>query len=112
MTPESKRGGRRPGAGRPKGRRNIATLAQKASITELAQQYMLEAIETVVGIMRNSEERASVRLTAAGMLLDRGYGRTWQGVAVDHQQRIDVTNQFAGTPLFLPSCPRKRGSHY
>ena len=50
--------------GRPKG---------MAEIRDLARQHAPEAIERLVRIMRDGEDR--VAATAAGLLLDRGYGK-------------------------------------
>ena len=51
--------------GRPKDEHNIAALAQS---------YSMEAIETLVELMRNARDDR-VRGTAAQALLDRGFGQ-------------------------------------
>ena len=51
--------------GRPKDEHNIAALARS---------YSTEAIETLVGLMRNARDDR-VRGTAAQALLDRGFGK-------------------------------------
>ena len=51
--------------GRPKDEHNIAALAQS---------YSMEAIETLVELMRNARDDR-VRGTAAQALLDRGFGK-------------------------------------
>jgi hypothetical protein len=74
-------GGKRGGAGRPAGRRNRATLEQKASLEDLARQHTETALSTLVQIAQASESDAA-RVSAATAILDRGYGRPRQ--AVEH----------------------------
>lgn len=74
-------GGAREGAGRPPGRLNTATQIMRATISELAREHTQEALETVLAVMREGETDA-IRLAAAVQLLDRGYGRPAQAVAV------------------------------
>ena len=69
------RGGKREGAGRPKGAVNKATADVKAA----AQRYTSDAIETLAQIMRTSESDAA-RVAAADKLLDRGYGKAPQAM--------------------------------
>lgn len=61
--------------GRQKGTPNRIT----ADIKALAQEYGPEAIATIVGIMRNSENDTA-RLAASKEIVDRGYGKAMQGV--------------------------------
>lgn len=71
-------GGSRKGAGRPKGSRNKATLARAAGLpdaVEAARAYAGQAFEVLAEVMGDSEAPASARVKAAGMLLDRAYGR-------------------------------------
>ena len=68
-------GGARPGAGRPRGVVN----KEKRRLMEIAKDYTEEALDTMVEICVKGESE-SARLTAANMLLDRGYGRPVQGV--------------------------------
>ena len=63
-------GGRRPGTP------NKVT----AEIRDVARQYGPQAIATLVGLMRSSRSE-KVRMAAAELLLDRGYGRVAQAVA-------------------------------
>jgi hypothetical protein len=62
---------RRPGSGRPPGRRN--NVPREVSL--VAQDFGIEALETLVRIMRDERQPAASRVCAAGMVLDRGYGR-------------------------------------
>lgn len=69
--PKSTHGGKRPGAGRPKGSPNKAT----ASIRDAAREYTQEALAALVGVLRNDSEPAAARVSAANSILDRGYGK-------------------------------------
>lgn len=71
--PPKKNGGARPGAGRPKGRKNLLS----AELKELAQSHGQAALETIVSVMLTGES-GSIRLAAAKELLDRGYGKPLQ----------------------------------
>ena len=66
-------GGKRPGAGRPKGSRNKAT----ADVMAAAQVYTDAALKTLAAIMRKSDSDAS-RVAAASVILDRGHGKARQ----------------------------------
>ena len=63
-------GGKRVGAGRPKGAAN----KQPKPVKELARQYTEEALQTLASIMQASESDAA-RVSAANAILDRGYGK-------------------------------------
>jgi hypothetical protein len=69
-------GGKREGAGRPKGRRNKVT----ADIKEIAQSFGEEAITQLVEIMRDGEAPPAARVAATKEILDRGYGKAKQDV--------------------------------
>lgn len=71
------RGGARPGSGRPSGARNKATKKQTQTLTELAQSFAPEALETLVEVMRYGVSDAA-RITASVAVLDRGYGKPAQ----------------------------------
>lgn len=73
----TKRGGRREGAGRPAGRRNIATRSQGASLSELARKHTADALSVLVSVAKNSDSD-SARVAAANAILDRGYGKPRQ----------------------------------
>jgi phage terminase small subunit len=51
----------------------IAELRQPA--VELARRYTVEAIETLVSIMRDDEASPAARVSAACEILDRGHGK-------------------------------------
>ncbi len=52
------------------------------AVTDLARTYTAEAIATLADLMRDDEEPGGVRLAAASALLDRGWGRPAQSVAI------------------------------
>ncbi len=67
------RGGKRAGAGRPKGARTKTT----AQLMDAAKAYSAEALETFAQVMRNGESEAA-RVAAADKMLDRGHGKAPQ----------------------------------
>jgi len=74
----SKPGERR--GGRQKGTPNKAT----ASLKEMARQYTAEALEALVGVLRDSETDAA-KVSAAKEILDRGYGKATTVIAGDDE---------------------------
>lgn len=74
---KSKRGGARPGSGRPKGRKSAKTLEIEAA----AREYRDDALKALAHVMAESEND-SARVSAANSLLDRGFGKPRQ--AVEH----------------------------
>lgn len=91
-------GGKREGAGRPTGRRNAATVEQKATLTELAQQYTDIALRALVEVATTGSDNA--RVAASTALLDRGYGRPRQAVEVAGEEggplRVEIVRFSAG----------------
>ena len=74
-------GGRREGAGRPKGVQNRATRVHKATIEQLARGHTATALNALVSVARDVNAGAA-RVSAATALLDRGYGKPRQ--AIEH----------------------------
>ncbi len=72
------RGGKRPGAGRPKGKPNAIT----ADVREAAQQYGADALRTLADIMGGEDQPAAARVAASKEILDRAYGKSPQ--ALEH----------------------------
>ena len=64
--------------GRIKGTPNKAT----ASLKELAREYTSEALEALIGVLRDSESDAA-KVAAAREVLDRGYGKASTVIAGD-----------------------------
>lgn len=74
-------GGKREGAGRPKGKPNASTLKRQARIRDLAKEYATVAIEALADILQNGESDAA-RVSAANSILDRGFGKPVQSMEV------------------------------
>jgi hypothetical protein len=76
------RGGKRPNAGRPKGRRNKITAAANATLTEMARAYTPEMLDLLVAVARGEIEGSSGRIHAIEGVLDRGNGKPHQSIDV------------------------------
>lgn len=72
------KGGRREGAGRPKGSLNKAT----ASVRDAAQVFTDEALGVLATVMRDAASPAASRVAAASALLDRGHGKPMQATEI------------------------------
>ena len=64
----------REGSGRPAGAINKATSDLKLNLSELAQKYTNDALDTLIDVMQSSQSD-SARIAATTAILDRGYGR-------------------------------------
>jgi hypothetical protein len=76
-------GGKRLGAGRPKGSRALTLLAstgERMGFYEAARRYDQEALQVIASVMMDDKQPAALRLAAANDLLDRGYGKAPQAV--------------------------------
>lgn len=73
------RGGKRPGAGRPKGSSQRATGEQYAQLSALARGHTKAALRSLVLVATKGESEAA-RVTAANAILDRGYGKAPQSI--------------------------------
>jgi hypothetical protein len=78
-------GGRREGAGRPRGALNKLT----RPIKELAADQGPASIDKLV-YLRDSAQSEQVQFAAAKELLDRAYGRTRQDIDVNGDKRVRV----------------------
>ena len=65
-------------SGNPGGRRLDS---KQLELRDLARKGTRSAMATILTIMRNKDNAPAVRLTAAGMVLDRGHGKAIQPVA-------------------------------
>lgn len=92
---KSKRGGKRPGAGRKKGSKNKCTADAKVALSALAQQHTETALNALIDIASNGESEAA-RVSAAVAILDRGYGRPPQSLNLGgpNGERLGVTVEF------------------
>jgi hypothetical protein len=90
------RGGKRPGAGRPKGRNNKKRrrilAIESASVVELARQHSVDAVKALAHIALNGRSE-NARVSAANALLDRGYGRPPMQVDVSARSQVDVIHR-------------------
>lgn len=98
-------GGRRPGAGRPKGALNILTRPVK----ELAADQGSASIERLIWL-RDHAESEQVQFAATRELLDRGFGRSRQEIDVNADNSIRViiqrdSGQPARQATPLPASP-------
>jgi len=78
------RGGKRPGAGRPKGSRNKVTEEKRKRLADLAQEYTEEALEALVSVVRDGEAPHSAKVNAATALLDRAHGKPTQSTELSN----------------------------
>lgn len=87
-------GGKRAGAGRPKGTPNKAT----ASIRDAARSYTEDALRTLVEVMNDKEQPGRARVGAANAILDRGYGKPKQevGAQLDASLVVEIVRFGAG----------------
>ena len=96
-------GGKRKGAGRPKGavdaqpRFRIAkSLAvQKWEFAKYALQYADEVLDRLVEVMEDVEAPEAVRLSAASKILDRALGKAPQHVDVTALHHTEIVYQSA-----------------
>ena len=68
------RGGKREGAGRPSGAKNIATAELKLSLSELARAYTDDALSALFEVARYGRSEQA-RVSAAIAISDRAYGK-------------------------------------
>jgi hypothetical protein len=72
------RGGKRDGAGRPKGSPNKATV----DVKEAAQSFTEDALKILAEIMKGEAHPAAARVSAANALLDRAHGKPKQSTEI------------------------------
>lgn len=68
------RGGKREGAGRPKGAKDKLTREAGATLSDLARQHTSTALQVLLQVAMTGESEAA-RVSAANAILDRGYGK-------------------------------------
>ena len=78
-------GGRRPGAGRPRGSKNKAN----KELRDLARTYTNDALETLAQIAQKGESE-SARVQAASALLDRAWDKPRATVEAELNNEIRV----------------------
>jgi hypothetical protein len=75
-------------------RHDRATPDQKLSFTETALDYAFEALQTLVNVMRASDNDAA-RVSAAGKILDRALGKAPQHVDVAAIKHTEIVYRAA-----------------
>lgn len=80
-------GGKRSGAGRPKGAVNKAT----ADVKDLAGEYSDAAMRTLAEIMADGRAPAAARVAASNAILDRRYGKPKQAVELEGEVDLNAT---------------------
>jgi hypothetical protein len=104
-------GGKRPGAGRPKGSRALTLLAptgERMAFYEAARQYDQEALRVIASVCMDENQPAALRLAAANDLLDRAYGRP--PVAIDATTRELSLKKIIHEVRWLPPDPNDKSS--
>ena len=102
-------GGKRPGAGRPKGSRALTLLAptgERMAFYEAARQYDQEALRVIASVCMDEKQPAALRLAAANDLLDRAYGRP--PVAIDATTREMSLKKIIHEVRWLPPDPNDK----
>lgn len=61
-------------------------------LADMAQKHAKDAIKTLVAVMNNEDAPPNARVSAAGEILDRGFGRAPQSLDVEH--KIGFAEQF------------------
>lgn len=74
-------------SGNPSGRPKHV-LADGKSLAELAREHTGTAIETLVEVMGDDAAPHNARVSAAGAILDRGWGRPKQDIGLDASEDL------------------------
>lgn len=96
------RGGKREGAGRPKGQRSAATAAEIAGISDMAKMHSQVALDALVRIATSGESEAAI-VSASNAILDRAFGKPQQ--AVDHSSSDGSMTPITGFDIRVASAP-------
>jgi|SRR6516225_3139487 hypothetical protein len=102
-------GGKRAGAGRPKGSRALTLLAptgERMTFYEAARQFDKKALQVIASILMDEKQPASLRLAAVNDLLDRVYGRP--PVAIDATTRELSLKKVIHEVRWLPPDPNDK----
>ena len=96
------RGGKREGAGRPKGQRSAATAAEIASISEMAKMHSQTALDALVRIATYGESESAI-VAASNAILDRAFGKPQQ--AIDHSSSDGSMTPISGFDIQVVHAP-------
>lgn len=88
----TERGGKRAGAGRPKGAKDKLTREAGATIGELARRHTAAALKTLVEVATQGDSDAA-RVSAANAILDRGYGKASQPLEHTGKDGISLADE-------------------
>jgi hypothetical protein len=84
IKPKSKRGGIRPGAGRKKGSRNVASADEIKNLAAAARMHSGIALQTLVDVSGKGQSE-SARVAASIHILDRAFGKA--------SERVELTGK-------------------
>ena len=76
-------------SGNPLGRPKVTNMPD---VRAKAREYTDLALETLVEIMGNSEEKGAARVAAANSVLDRGWGKAPQNVVIEEGTKVERLN--------------------
>lgn len=78
-------------SGNPGGRARV-TLPDGRTLTDLAREHTIEAVEALVDVMRNGDSDAA-RVSASTQILNRGWGQAPQTIALtDDREPRDLSD--------------------
>jgi hypothetical protein len=87
---QNPRGGKREGAGRPRGANGRGTPLKH--IRELAQSHTEEGVLTIANMMRDESNNARVRFAAAKAILDLGWGKPRKAEVVEQEDCLTASD--------------------
>ncbi len=96
-------------SGNPGGRPRVS-LPDGRTLSELAREHTGEAVATLAAVMSDVDSPAAARIAAASTLLDRGWGRASQDIAVSATVAppLDVDEARETIRCFLQNYERKK----
>ena len=68
-------------------------------LRSLARSHTVAAVETLSGVMRDAKQPAAARVSAAGILLDRGWGKPDQSHELNADIQITIRQILDVAPL-------------
>jgi hypothetical protein len=73
------------------------------SVVTLARTHTREAIQTLKKIISDKNASASARVSAATVLLDRGWGKPFQSISLQHEDGLFLWVCLPGLPYDVPT---------
>lgn len=106
------RGAFRKGVSGNPGGRPAHRLPDGRSLTELAREHTDAAVRTLAAVLQDARSPAAAKVSAAAALLDRGWGRPPQYVALSEQRAEPMFNEFTAAARIaaLLESARERAS--